>query len=711
MNITNLEMAQATIEFFGGLVCLMLALVIFLNGHKRKSWKNLMLMFLATSGIFFAEACAYIFRGNTNPLGIVMTRISNFGVFLMNLVLLMLFMKYLYCLLQEKGVVPGQIFGRIVAGCVIVSMLILVGNLFAGWMYRFTEENYYQRNTGWYVYTALNVICIFTMIAMLVQYRKSLRKKMLAALMFYVLVPVIAIIVQAFVYGISVTNIGIFIALILMLLVYLKEWSGEEETEEEKRKSVDIVLLLAIMTISMSASIISCVVSIGRISDDNSESNTMLISNMVYSGIDNEFLKPIMVAETMSNDYFLREYMKECGEKSPEAVESDVATYLESIRTGFGYQMVFAVCDSTKTYFSYNGISKQMDLENDEHDIWYPLFLETGKTYDLDVDTDEANDWALSVFVNHEIADNEGNFLGVCGVGVEMESLQALLKKYENDYQVKIDLIDENGLIQVDSDTERIERDSIDCSYLENVNPEEFYYEEGTKYSRVTKYMKDLGWYLVVEDHNPDKIDVIGITTPSVLIFMVGLIMMAIVFFIMSIRERKAHRELAEKKKISITDDLTGILNRHAYEEDCRKIQEQNTISQYTMIMMDVNGLKAINDTYGHMAGDELIIGAAKCIQTTMGKFGKVYRIGGDEFVALITCTEEQRRDMLGTLEHITENWSGTYQSEMTISVGVVVCSEHGEMSMEEIRKLADRLMYEDKNAYYRRTGKDRRRV
>ena len=109
------------------------------------------------------------------------------------------------------------------------------------------------------------------------------------------------------------------------------------------------------------------------------------------------------------------------------------------------------------------------------------------------------------------------------------------------------------------------------------------------------------------------------------------------------------------------------------------------------------------------MAGDELIIGAAKCIQAIMGEYGRVYRTGGDEFIALIECTKSQLEDMLGTFEHITKKWKGTYQGELTISKGIVVCREHEDMAFDDIKKMADKLMYEDKDAYYRRTGEIRR--
>ena len=83
-----------------------------------------------------------------------------------------------------------------------------------------------------------------------------------------------------------------------MLMAYLKEWSNAKEIKETERKSLEIIVLFFIMTINMSASIISCLVSIDRISNKNSQSNSILIAHMINSGIENEFIKPIMVAET-----------------------------------------------------------------------------------------------------------------------------------------------------------------------------------------------------------------------------------------------------------------------------------------------------------------------------------------------------------------------------------------------------------------------------
>lgn len=472
-----------------------------------------------------------------------------------------------------------------------------------------------------------------------------------------------------------------------------------------------MIILFVVMTISMSASVFSCILSIQRISSENSEDESMLLAHMVSDGVEREFIEPIVVSKTMSNDYTLRKYMKLGQKTSSASVEDKISIYLDSIRNGFDYQMVFAVCDQSGAFYTYNGISKYVDVEQDPHDIWYKEFLESNKTFNLNVDTDEANQWALAVFVNHEILDEHGELLGVCGVGVEMKDLQRFLKRYEIKYNLSISLIDQDGRIQVASDAARIERDHLQISGLDQIGSDEFVYESGIDSSRMIKYLEELGWYLVVEDLNPDKINVLEISAGSIIIFVIGLLMMGIVFFVMSGRERKTSKELAERRKISLTDDMTGLFNRRAFEEYGANLIKNDRVSTVSILMMDVNGLKTANDTYGHLAGDELIIEAAKCIQTAVGELGRAYRTGGDEFVALLTCSEEKQRDVLQTLERLVGCVKCSYPCELTISKGLVVCKEHPDLTFDEMKDLADKRMYADKEEYYRRSGKKRRKM
>ena len=99
----------------------------------------------------------------------------------------------------------------------------------------------------------------------------------------------------------------------------------------------------------------------------------------------------------------------------------------------------------------------------------------------------------------------------------------------------------------------------------------------------------------------------------------------------------KAKRFYAEYRteRLSKTDMLTGLGNRHAYTEDARKYETGSLPADLTIIYLDVNELKHINDTLGHHAGDELICGAAECISKVFFRVGGCYRTGGDEFIVM----------------------------------------------------------------------------
>lgn len=714
MNVTNFEMAHASVELFCGIVCLMASLMISMNKNKKKSMKLFIGMFITIAFIFFSDGCAYIFRGNVDDLSLTVARVSNFLVFLLNFVLVNIFIDYIYSLIKEKGISPSIKYRRVINVCAAIAVVILVINIFTKWMYYFDSNNYYHRNFGWYIYMLLSLVCIISSSIITITYRKALGNTTVIALLIYALIPIVAIIFQSLFYGAPITNIGIAIGIVLMLYVYLKDWGKSEyedlETKQKGKKTLEIIILFAIMTISMSASIISCIVSIDRISKKNAESDSKIIASMIGDSVRSELLRPITVAETMSKDFTLIQYMKQSGNVSAESVEKEMIEYLKSIYKGFGYQMAFSVSDQSRAYYTYYGISKYLDIENDEHDIWYKDYLESKRKYVMNVDTDEDNNWELSVFVNMGIDDEDGNYLGACGVAVEMEKLKGLIKFYEDKYNVKINLVNRKGLIQIDSNGERIENVYLENDYFDQVKGDDFYYEKNGTEARLTKYMDDLDWYLVIHDSNMGKLNVMEVTLPSIFIFVLGLWMMAVVFFVMSVQEQRLERQLEEKKRVSLSDGMTGLYNRRSYEEDCAELQERDLIKDVILIMMDVNGLKTANDTLGHTAGDELIIGSANCMNEAFSKFGKVYRTGGDEFSAILKCSKEQLEKVLKEFDQIVSSWSGDLIKELAISKGAVICKEHSDLSFREIQELADQLMYEDKAAYYKRTGKDRRK-
>ena len=129
----------------------------------------------------------------------------------------------------------------------------------------------------------------------------------------------------------------------------------------------------------------------------------------------------------------------------------------------------------------------------------------------------------------------------------------------------------------------------------------------------------------------------------------------------------------------------------------------------FVYVSADLNGLKQVNDTLGHTAGDELISGAALCLQSGFGPYGNIYRIGGDEFAALIRVKEESLAGVLENMNSIVDGWKGHSVDKVSISIGYASHREFPDLTVEELGKNADQKMYEAKNEYYQKHDRRRR--
>ena len=169
-------------------------------------------------------------------------------------------------------------------------------------------------------------------------------------------------------------------------------------------------------------------------------------------------------------------------------------------------------------------------------------------------------------------------------------------------------------------------------------------------------------------------------------------------------------KEKYEKEKllyISNTDELTRCFNRHAYEE---RINNLDLREEWIYISMDLNNLKHTNDSLGHAAGDELICAAADCMRENFGKYGNVYRIGGDEFVVIITGNTKEFQSIIESFDRRVAQWHGKLVDSMTISWGYVFSSEKEWDNIYDIAKEADERMYKNKERYYQESKIVRRR-
>jgi diguanylate cyclase (GGDEF)-like protein len=159
----------------------------------------------------------------------------------------------------------------------------------------------------------------------------------------------------------------------------------------------------------------------------------------------------------------------------------------------------------------------------------------------------------------------------------------------------------------------------------------------------------------------------------------------------------------AKLEQLAMTDELTGLFNRRLFfERGTEEIQRsQRYKTQLSLLMMDIDDFKSVNDTYGHDAGDRMLCCVAKTLQRCKRSVDLLARLGGEEFGILLPNTDE--KDAMKLAERLrleVERATCSNQDHMTgvtMSIGVATRGEEM-MSIDDLLKNADAAMYQAKN-------------
>ncbi|EQF25709.1 diguanylate cyclase domain protein [Clostridioides difficile CD160] len=238
-----------------------------------------------------------------------------------------------------------------------------------------------------------------------------------------------------------------------------------------------------------------------------------LAAEGIYYQIDKLLSEPINVSLTMANDSLLKNFLD--GEKehiNDEEFIYKLQDYLNAYRNKYSYDSVFLVSTKTNNYYHFNGLDRNLSVKNSENQ-WYYNFLKNNDEYSLNVDNDEASNNSITVFVNCKIKDDDGSTMGIIGVGLKVNSLQSLLKEYDDKFDVVACLIDDKGVVQLTSDKtgyEHInffENSSSDLSdsknlILNNKKEQRSFWHSSAKSKTyiVYQYIPSLKWHLVLEN-------------------------------------------------------------------------------------------------------------------------------------------------------------------------------------------------------------------
>lgn len=479
-----------------------------------------------------------------------------------------------------------------------------------------------------------------------------------------------------------------------------------------KKLYVVVALILLLVAGFLATSLISYFVARDSMATQISEQSLPLTSDNIYSEIQRDLLRPVLISSLMASDTFLRDWTV-AGERDPEQVR----LYLAEIQQKYDTITAFFISDRTLNYYHSTGIVKQVDPQTEE-DAWYARVRNMREPYEINIDADTVDRNRLSVFINYRMLDQRGNYLGATGVGLAVSSVTTLINNYQQRYGRTIYFVDRQGNITLTGDTGKLLEDqhlkdrlglgALATQVLSSPSTSLRYDNAaGDNVFLNSRLVPEFDWYLIVEQNETTAA---GRMQNTLLVSTsLALVIMALVLF-------GAHSTLktwqAQLELMATTDRLTGVANRHMFEilftqAVKRAHRERKSLA---LLALDIDEFKKINDSWGHQGGDTALSGFANLLKAHVRESDVVSRWGGEEFMIMLDdCSLEEAQErangLLGAIRELKIPF-GRENIILTASCGVTIARP--DEGLERIIARADNALYAAKRAgrdQYKTTG------
>ncbi len=471
-----------------------------------------------------------------------------------------------------------------------------------------------------------------------------------------------------------------------------------------RRKFYFVVALIVLMVVGfLATSLTSYYVARDSITSQISEQTLPLTSDNIYSEIQRDLLRPVLISSLMASDTFLRGWAL-AGETDPEQIR----VYLSEIQDRYDTITAFFVSDTTRNYYHPTGIVKQIDL-NDPEDAWYGRVRTMREPYEINVDQDTVDRSRLSIFINYRVFGYDNNYIGTTGVGLAVSSVTTLIDNYQQRYGRTIYFVDRQGDVTLTStNASHVTEQRLQDRPGLGAQATQVLSSLGTSLSYVdpngetiflnSRLVPEFDWYLVVEQRG----GVADTRIQSTLWLNVGLALgiMALVMFAAHFTLRSYQGQL---EQMATTDRLTGAANRHVLEtlfDHSAKTSQRNS-RPFSVVNVDIDFFKKVNDTYGHPGGDVTLKAVADIIKAHIRATDVVCRWGGEEFMLLLEdCPDVEAVERAHKIRMAVKTQEITFgrdRIKITLSCGVAQYRP-GE-SLESLTGRADTALYAAKDA------------
>lgn len=339
---------------------------------------------------------------------------------------------------------------------------------------------------------------------------------------------------------------------------------------------VKFISLISLLLLSgfFATSFMSYYVSRASLRKEIKESTLPLTSDNVYSEILRDMVKPISISSFMANDTFLCDWVTN-GEKD----ETKIRNYLEKIQKENNTVTSFFVSDKTKNYYHSTGILKKVK-PTEPRDKWYYRVKQMQSDYEINCDPDMANEDTFTIFVNYKVYDRDGKFIGATGIGLTMDFVGKLIDEYQKKYNRTIYFIDDKCDIILRSKTAADKTKNLremqgisilaDQVISSNETRLNFTRARNTIHCN-TRFIPELGWYIIVEQTEEDAIKNISETLISNLMISLGITIIMVLLINFSIN-------VYRKKLVSLEKNRLAELKKIEYEARKKEIEIGNEI-------------------------------------------------------------------------------------------------------------------------------------
>ncbi len=231
MNMTMTAILHVALELWGMAFCVIAAASIRLGREQiSKADRMIFIMELTVSVLLAMDTLAWCFRGYPGDLGTVMVRVSNLSVFLASYAILAEFTTYQVFVIGSDTDFPVRIWSYAIYCVAAVGAVLVEVSQFTDFLYYIDENNFYHRTDNFYISQVVAIVGMVLAAYMMFYHRKRYSLEMFLSLLSYMALPLIALIIQIFVYGVALLNIAIAVS---MLMIYAS-WQLDRTRENER---------------------------------------------------------------------------------------------------------------------------------------------------------------------------------------------------------------------------------------------------------------------------------------------------------------------------------------------------------------------------------------------------------------------------------------------------------------------------------------------